>query len=52
MRYPMIPGGVVVGEIAKAAQQGKRNLKEGTLVVGPSPSLSLSASSTSTRTCD
>ncbi|GAA5928347.1 hypothetical protein JCM3775_000582 [Rhodotorula graminis] len=33
MRYPMIPGGVVVGEIAKAAQQGKRNLKEGTLVV-------------------
>ncbi|GAA5847247.1 hypothetical protein JCM9279_006156 [Rhodotorula babjevae] len=33
MRYPMIPGGVVVGEIAKSAQQGKRNLKEGTRVV-------------------
>ncbi|GAA5916047.1 hypothetical protein JCM8208_006341, partial [Rhodotorula glutinis] len=33
MRYPMIPGGVVVGEIAKAPQQGKRGLKEGTRVV-------------------
>jgi len=38
MRYPMIPGGVVVGEIVKAARQGQRKLKEGTRVVGASPS--------------
>ena len=48
MRYPMIPGGVVVGEIVKSAQQGQRKLKEGTRVVGASP-LRSDFSSTSSR---
>ena len=49
MRYLMIPGGVVVGEIVKAAQHGQGKLKKGTRVVGASPLLSC-RSWTSSRT--